>query len=148
MPEVTELRRAMQARVPADEVVLGAFVGIRGPRPGVEAFAGFAFVAGLLLTSSYWVAIPISVAVFVAVNFARRYVTVARTDRSVLLLENGRRSSPPADAEVTRLPMNSITASSDAGDPSVSVGYARFWVNGSHQDEARRLFRLQTPQSQ
>ena len=122
--------------------VTGAFIGIRGPRPGVEIFGGLAATVVLILTGSIWLAAPIAIAVFVGVARARRYYTVIRTNEEVLLIDDGRRSRPRAGANVTRLPPNSITVSDAEGDPAATVGYMGLWLQGEHQDEARRLSRL------
>lgn len=128
--------------MPADEQVLGAFVGLNGPRPGWESVGCVVLVAVHLATGSIWVAGAAMLALFVGLYLARGYVTVARTDRSVIVFDNGRRSSLRADAVVTRLPVDSISRSTDAPDPYVHVGGSVLWVNGTHQDEAGRLSRL------
>jgi hypothetical protein len=135
--------RAMAAeRLGPDVEVIGAFLGIRGPRPGIEALGGLAGVPLLILTDSRWFFFVVTAAVFAGVAFARRHYTVIRTADAVLLIDHGRRSRPSADANVTRLPPDSITVSDADGDPAATVGHLGLWLRGDHQDEARRLSRL------
>ena len=80
------------------------FIGVSGPRPGVEALAVPVFAIVLVVTSSYWSAIPVAIAVFAGVSLARTFMTVARTDVNVLVIETGRRRLPARDSALTRLP--------------------------------------------
>ena len=143
MSGAPKLVEAVATFIPSDEQLLGVFLGSRGPRPGMEALAGLPFVLTLLLTSSQIAAWVVLVVGFVGVTVARTHVTVVRTDRSVLDIENGRRQLPAKDAFVSRLPASfeqvSVVAS---GDPRAIVGGQSMWVRGVHQDEAYRLSRL------
>jgi len=122
--------------------VLGAFIGICGPRPGVEVLGGLAGTGVLLLTGSRLLSAAVLAASLAGVSSARRFYTVIRTNDEVLLVDNGRRSRMRAGASVTRLPPNSITVSDADGDPAATVGHLELWLQGEHQDEARRLSRL------
>jgi hypothetical protein len=127
-----------------EERVLGAFIGVSGPRPGVEALAVLPFVAVLIATSNQVLAWLVAIAAIVTVTVLRSYATVVRTDRAVLVIDSGRRRLPRAPAAVTRLAVNAIEVVNGSGDGRVTVGFAEYWVGGRSQDEARRLSRLST----
>ena len=131
-----------EQRLGPDVEVIGAFHGFRGPRPGIEVVGGLVGVPLLILTHSRWFFVVVVAVVFAGVTFARRHHTVIRTTDAVLLIDHGRRSRPSADANVTRLPPDSITVSDADGDPTASIGHLGLWLRGDHQDEARRLSRL------
>lgn len=131
-----------EKRLGPDVEVIGAFLGFRGPRPGIEVVGGLVGVPILILTNSRWLFLVVTAAVFAGVAFSRRHHTVVRTTDAVLLIDNGRPSRPSADANVTRLPPDSITVSDADGDPAATVGRLGLWLRGDHQDEARRLSRL------
>ena len=104
----------------------------------------FVFVVVMTITGTLVIALPANAAFVLWISRRRTWVTVALTDRSVVVIENGRRRMPPDNATITRLPLNSICLSEKRGDASVAVGGEYFWVNGSQQDEARRLSLLST----
>lgn len=126
--QVTPLPRAVAAVLEHGEQPIEWFVGVDGPRPGVEAFAGLVFVALLLPFGNYWVAGIAAVAFFIVVVMARRHLTVVRTDRGLLLIHGRWRRTPPADAAVERLALGAKVELRDDGDPSVAVGGRRLWV--------------------
>ena len=142
MASVKQVRADAAELLGSGTAVLGAFLGIRGPRPGVEIFGGLAGTGVLLLTGSTWL-FGITVGIVIAVVAAnRRYYVVVRTADEVLLIDNGRRARLRPGGGVTRLPTNSISVSDAEGDPQATVGFMGLWLPGEHQDEARRLARL------
>ncbi len=145
MASVKKVRTMAAEVVGPNTEVLGAFIGICGPRPGIEVLGGLAGTGVLLLTGSRLLLAAVVVASFAGVTYARRFYIVIRTNDEVLLVDNGRRSRPRADASVTHLPPNSISVSDAEGDPAATVGHTELWLQGEHQDEARRLSRLMRP---
>ncbi|MEN9643778.1 MAG: hypothetical protein RL238_447 [Actinomycetota bacterium] len=140
---LSELRQVVETRVEPDERVLGAFIGMTGPRPGVEAFSLLPFAVVLVMFGSFWIAAVVGAITFGLIVWSRTNVTVARTTRGVVLLEQGRRMVPSPDAELVRMPPNvGIIVGDETGDPTVNVGQFGLWVAGEHQDEARRLSKL------
>lgn len=108
-----------------DEDVLGAFLGVTGPRPGTEALL---FMLGLF-------------AVF-GVTARRRFCTIARTQSAFVVIDTGRRSAPRAGMSMTRFTPDRLLQVIDADDPFAELDGHRYWLYGAHQDEARRLSRL------
>jgi hypothetical protein len=101
------------------------------------------FVVVLVVFGSYWIAAVAGAITFGLVVRSRTNVTVARTTRGVVLLEQGRRMVPSSDAALVRMPPNvGIIVDDVTGDPTVNVGQFGLWVAGEHQDEARRLAKL------
>lgn len=126
----------------ADEILVGAFFGETGPKPGVEAFSVLVFAATLLLTSNYIAALVLGSALYAGVILRRRHVLVALTDHGLLQIRCGLRRVPRQAAPVTRLGVRSNLLFADAGDPFATVQGRKIWVRGPNQDEARRLSRL------
>jgi hypothetical protein len=137
------LIREVQGIVPGGERVIGAFVGIRGPRPGSEVLVLLPYPVLLVLTDNHALAVATSLAVFAAIQFLRTFATVARTERSVLVVDTGRRRRVRQDSPIDRLPANSIDVDRHGtGSTKVDVGDRTFWVMGGQHDEARRLATL------
>ena len=137
------LIREVQGIVPGGERVIGAFVGIRGPRPGMDVLVLLPYPVLLMLTDDHLLAVGVSVATFVAIHFLRTFVTVARTERSVLVVNTGRRRRVQQRSPVDRLPVTAIDVDRHgSGSTKVDVGGETFWVMGGQHDEARRLAKL------
>lgn len=135
--------RAAKQFLNADETLVGAFNGMTGPRPGVEA--AFAMPLGFvgLLASNVIVAWIIVMAVVAGVSLRRRHVLVAVTSEGVVQVESGLRRVPRPGAPVGRFRMRPNFMFAEAGDPYVTVFSRKMWVvRGADQDEARRLARL------
>lgn len=143
MASLGQLREVVATRVDPDEEVFGAFIGMSGPRPGVEAFSGLPLLLLLLFTGIVWLGVVAGAVTFALIVASRNYMTVAVTARGVVLLDHGRRTSPSPDAELVRMPPKvRIIVDDVTGDPTVNVGQFGLWVAGEHQDEARRLSKL------
>lgn len=136
-----------QAFLGHDRTVVGAFSAITGARPGIEALLMIPslIVAEVLkgvfdLDGILWSAVLGGVAgggmTIVAVT-RRRSVTVAATQNEVVVLNNrGRSWKHPRTA--TTFPWSAVRFD-DTGVRSVWIHGVRYWVGGSHEDEARRL---------
>jgi hypothetical protein len=107
--------------VPADEQLLGAFVGMRGPRPGAETLIMIPFLMMQFFTTNRVAPWIVAVLGFAAMTFARTYVTVVRTDRSLFVIETGRRARPGKQAEVKLLPASARVVVDASGDPRAVV---------------------------
>ena len=125
----------MQELLP-DEDVLGAFLGVTGPRPGTEALLiAFGVIESLLLLYGL-------LAVF-GVRTRRHCYTMARTSSALVVIDTGLRQVPKAGMPITRLTPDRllhIAGTLDSGFAELD-GH-RYWLYGAHQDEARRLSRL------
>jgi hypothetical protein len=137
------LIRDVQSLVQAPEEVLGAVLGIGGPRPGSEVLVLLPYPLLLMATDNHVLAVAVSALVFVAIQVLRRYTIVVRTDRQVLVVHNGRRRRLHEPAAPERFGLDAMRLD-PAGRNIISVGGHTFWLTGPHVDEARRLASLPT----
>ena len=136
---------ALRAHLVDDEQVLGAFLGIRGPRPGVEVLVCLPAMLALLITGRSWTW-PVVLGVGIAVVAGRRrYVTVVRTDQAVVRIEQGRSTKLQPGATAARLPITAIGFVDDSGDARVLVESEWFWLLPDQRDTAYRLSRIPPP---
>ena len=135
------LIRDVRMLVDGSEEVLGAVLGIRGPRPGSEVLVLLPYPLLLVLTDNHVLAVGTSALVFAVIWVLRRYAIIARTTKQVLLVENGRRRRLHVPASAERLPLDAIVPD-PGGRNAVTVDGATFWVTGPHVDEVRRLAAL------
>ena len=135
------LIRDVQVMVDETEEVLGAVLGIRGPRPGSEVLVLLPYPLLLMLTDNHVLAVGTSLLVFAVIWVLRRYSIIVRTSQQVLVVDNGRRRRLQSPASPERLPLDAVVPDS-GGRNAVTVGGARFWVTGPHVDEVRRLAAL------
>lgn len=133
--------RDVQTLVQPPEEVLGAVLGILGPRPGSEVLVLLPYPLLLMATDNHALAVGASLLVFVAIQLLRRYAIVVRTDSRVLLAHNGRRRRLHPSATVESLARTAIVLDA-AGRNRATVGGHTFWLTGPHVDEARRLASL------
>jgi hypothetical protein len=140
------LIREVQGIVPGGERVVGAFIGVRGPRPGSEVLVLLPYPVLLVITDNHLLAVGASVLVFVTIQVLRTFATVARTERSVLVMDTGRRRRVRQGSLIERLPATAIEVDRHGtGSTKVDVGGRRYWVMGGQHDEARRLAQLPAP---
>ncbi|MEZ5245221.1 MAG: hypothetical protein R2707_09010 [Acidimicrobiales bacterium] len=136
------LPSSVEALLDEDERLVGAFVAIRGARPGAEALAQLAALPVLFVAGGFWFILA-SVVAFAGVASSRRNVAVGLTDRNVVRIEMGFRKSPGPDAGVVRLARGAISPPGRrTGDQKFHVGGDSMWVPLRDTDEAVRLARL------
>ena len=129
--------------VASPEEVVGAVLGIQGPRPGSEVLVLLPYPLLLMATDNHVVAVAASALVFIALQVLRRYALVVRTDTRVLVAHHGRRRRPHEATTLNTLPRHAIVPD-PSGRHSITVGPQTFWLSGPHMDEARRLASLPT----
>jgi hypothetical protein len=135
------LIRDVQTLVQPPEEVLGAVLGIGGPRPGSEVLVLLPYPLLLMATDNHPLAVGASLVVFVAIQVLRRYTFIVRTDRQVLVVHNGRRRRLQPSVAPEHFGLDAIRLD-PGGRNIVTVGGHTYWLTGPHVDEARRLATL------
>jgi len=138
-------RRPTEAQIRShlddDEVLVGSFVGWRGPRLGVEVLAVMPAAFLMMATGWRWLLYPVIAVTGSSVAARRRYATVVLTDRNVVVIDLGRRRKLTSKALASRLPSDAIGVLEDSIEARVAVGLDWFWVMGDERDAAYRLAR-------
>lgn len=114
-----KLQERVKALLPADEEVRAAVVAFKGPRAGAEG--PLAPLLGVLAV--------------VGVTAMRRFVTVAITNRGVVVFTNESARRPAAVAQRFADIAAIGTINDSQGDAFIEVGSERYWIEGiwSHQ---------------
>ena len=122
------LRPGLEALAILPLVIAGRALG---PRLGVHGILGSAVLTGLLCLNG-----------MIIVARRRKVVAIASTDESVYLLRTSGFRSPRPVEVIEALPRTGSVKFLDDGDKRVVVAGRKYWVNGMHEDNARRMSRV------
>lgn len=144
-----ELRRAAISVVGDDARgagVVGAFVAVSGPHPGLLPLSPLPFVLLLLTTGSTAWSITVLSTVWVGLFLATRQFVVAWNADEVFVMRATRWRARPVEV-VGRLPLAAALLAAEGTrravdpllEPAIVIGGASYWLSSSHSDEAGRL---------